>query len=435
MRRQSLPGCQDPQHLPSYIVLKIEKIQHLIVGMLKVILILLVIALVCFLYTVYLWHKTNEKLTFMLDSLDNDDVNFRFRERLFFNASLNRTLNRLRGIYEKRQNELREQEQYFARMLENVQTGIVVVEELHGRILFYNNFAKVLLGMEQVSHLRQIKRLNEQLYDAFIAVKPGTNLKASYYNESASVNILLSASYASLKGKDVKIVAVSNIDPQLSENQEESWNKLTRVLTHEIMNTITPIVSLSDTLNQCAVEDKLDSNYISGLETISASSKGLLSFVESYRSLTRVAAPIRKSFLVSELVERVFQLTAPYTSDVGIGTVYIEKTEDVILWADENQIAQILINLVKNAAQAGATRIEISVELDSLENVVIEVFNNGAPISAEGREEIFVPFYTTKQEGTGIGLSLSRQIMRLHNGSLTLSRSDEKGTAFKLRFS
>lgn len=407
----------------------------MIVGMLKVILILLVIALVCFLYTVYLWHKTNEKLTFMLDSLDNDDVNFRFRERLFFNASLNRTLNRLRGIYEKRQNELREQEQYFARMLENVQTGIVVVEELHGRILFYNNFAKVLLGMEQVSHLRQIKRLNEQLYDAFIAVKPGTNLKASYYNESASVNILLSASYASLKGKDVKIVAVSNIDPQLSENQEESWNKLTRVLTHEIMNTITPIVSLSDTLNQCAVEDKLDSNYISGLETISASSKGLLSFVESYRSLTRVAAPIRKSFLVGELVERVFQLTAPYTSDVGIGTVYIEKTEDVILWADENQIAQILINLVKNATQAGATRIEISVELDSLENVVIEVFNNGAPISAEGREEIFVPFYTTKQEGTGIGLSLSRQIMRLHNGSLTLSRSDEKGTAFKLKFS
>jgi len=403
--------------------------------MLKMILILLVIALVCFLYTVYLWHKTNEKLTFMLDSLDNDDVNFRFRERLFFNASLNRTLNRLRGIYEKRQNELREQEQYFARMLENVQTGIVVVEELHGRILFYNNFAKVLLGMEQVSHLRQIKRLNEQLYDAFIAVKPGTNLKASYYNESASVNILLSASYASLKGKDVKIVAVSNIDPQLSENQEESWNKLTRVLTHEIMNTITPIVSLSDTLNQCAVEDKLDSNYISGLETISASSKGLLSFVESYRSLTRVAAPIRKSFLVSELVERVFQLTAPYTSDVGIGTVYIEKTEDVILWADENQIAQILINLVKNAAQAGATRIEISVELDSLENVVIEVFNNGAPISAEGREEIFVPFYTTKQEGTGIGLSLSRQIMRLHNGSLTLSRSDSQGTAFKLKFS
>lgn len=404
--------------------------------MLNVILIVFSVAVVCFLYTVYLWHKTNEKLTFMLDSLDNDDVNFRFRERLFFNASLNRTLNRLRGIYEKRQRELREQEQYYAHMLENVQTGIVVVEDGSGRVLFYNNFAKVLLGMEQVSHLRQIRRINESLYDAFLKVKPGPggNIKASYYNESTSVNILLSASYASIKGKDVKIVAVSNIDSQLSENQEESWNKLTRVLTHEIMNTITPIVSLSDTLNQCAVEDNLNSNYISGLETISSSSKGLLSFVESYRSLTRVAAPIRKSFLVGELVERVFQLTAPYTTEAGVETVYLEKTEDVILWADENQIAQILINLVKNAAQAGATRIEISVELDSLENVVIEVCNNGAPISTQGREEIFVPFYTTKQEGTGIGLSLSRQIMRLHNGSLTLSRSDEKGTAFKLKF-
>ena len=403
--------------------------------MMEVILILAGAVAVCFVYTVYLWYRTNEKLTFMLDSLDNDDVNFRFRERLFFNASLNRTLNRLRGIYEKRQRELREQEQYYAHMLENVQTGIVVVEEGSGRVLFYNNFAKVLLGMEQVSHLRQIRRINESLYDAFIAVKPGGALKASYYNESTSVKILLSASYASIKGKDVKIVAVSNIDSQLNENQEESWNKLTRVLTHEIMNTITPIVSLSDTLNQCAVEDNLDPNYISGLETISASSKGLLSFVESYRSLTRVAAPIRKSFLVSELVERVLQLSAPYTSEAGIETVYVEKTEDVILWADENQIAQILINLVKNAAQAEATRIEISVELDSLENVVIEVSNNGAPISAEGREEIFVPFYTTKQEGTGIGLSLSRQIMRLHNGSLTLARSDSQGTAFKLKFS
>ena len=247
--------------------------------MMEVILILAGAVVVCFVYTVYLWHRTNEKLTFMLDSLDNDDVNFRFRERLFFNASLNRTLNRLRGIYEKRQRELREQEQYYAHMLENVQTGIVVVEEGSGRVLFYNNFAKVLLGMEQVSHLRQIRRINESLYDAFIAVKPGAALKASYYNESTSVKILLSASYASIKGKDVKIVAVSNIDSQLNENQEESWNKLTRVLTHEIMNTITPIVSLSDTLNQCAVEDNLDPNYISGLETISASSKGLLSFV------------------------------------------------------------------------------------------------------------------------------------------------------------
>lgn len=397
------------------------------------ILILLMVAVLAFLYTVYLWYRTNEKLTYMLDSLDNDDVSFRFRERLFFDISLNRTLNRLREIYEKRRTELREQEQYFAHMLENVQTGIVVLGE-SGRVVFYNNYAKVLLGMGSLSNLRQLRRVNVSLFDAFSSVQPGISLKASYYNESSKVDIVMQASNATIKGREVKIVSFSNIDTQLSENQEESWNKLTRVLTHEIMNTITPIVSLSDTLNKCAVEDRLDSNYISGLETISASSKGLLSFVESYRSLTRVAAPIRKSFLVSELVERVFQLTAPYTEEASVKTSFVEKAPDILLWADENQIAQILINLVKNAVQAGATRVEISADLDSLENVVIEVSNNGTPISREGREEIFVPFYTTKQEGTGIGLSLSRQIMRLHNGTLTLSCSDEKSTAFTLQF-
>ena len=401
--------------------------------MLKMILILLVVAVLVLLYTVYLWRRTNEKLTYMLDSLDNDDVNFRFRERLFFDISLNRTLNRLRGIYEKRRTELREQEQYFAHMLENVQTGIVVQEE-NGRISFYNAYARVLLGMESLSHIRQLRRVSDSLYSAFMNVQPGKALKAEYYNESSRIDILLSASYATIKGKEVKIISLSNINTQLTENQEESWNKLTRVLTHEIMNTITPIISLSDTLNKCAVDDRLDSNYISGLETISSSSKGLLSFVESYRSLTRVAAPIRKSFLVSELAERVLQLTAPYTTEAGVETAFVEKTEDVLLWADENQIAQILINLVKNAAQAGATRIEISADLDSLENVVIEVTNNGAPISKEGQAEIFVPFYTTKQEGTGIGLSLSRQIMRLHNGTLALTRSDATATTFTLRF-
>ena len=391
------------------------------------------VAVLVLLYTVYLWRRTNEKLTYMLDSLDNDDVNFRFRERLFFDISLNRTLNRLRGIYEKRRTELREQEQYFAHMLENVQTGIVVQEE-NGRISFYNAYARVLLGMESLSHIRQLRRVSDSLYTAFMNVQPGKALKAEYYSESSRIDILLSASYATIKGKEVKIISLSNINTQLTENQEESWNKLTRVLTHEIMNTITPIISLSDTLNKCAVDDRLDSNYISGLETISSSSKGLLSFVESYRSLTRVAAPIRKSFLVSELAERVLQLTAPYTTEAGVETAFVEKTEDVLLWADENQIAQILINLVKNAAQAGATRIEISADLDSLENVVIEVTNNGAPISKEGQAEIFVPFYTTKQEGTGIGLSLSRQIMRLHNGTLALTRSDATATTFTLRF-
>ena len=401
--------------------------------MLKLILILLAVAVAVFLYTVYLWGKTNDKLTYMLDSLENDDLNFRFREVNFFSVSLNRTLNRLRGIYEKRRCELKEQEEFYAHMMENVQTGILVLDS-SGRVLFYNNFAKNLLGMESLSHVRQLRRLDEELYSAFMNVTQAKPLKASWYNESSQINILLNASNATAKGKDVRIVSFSNIDPQLSENQQESWSKLTRVLTHEIMNTITPIVSLSDTLNKCAQQDGLDENYISALETIRTSSKGLLGFVDSYRSLTRVAAPIRKSFMVSELVERVFQLAAPYTEPAGVQTTFVEKTPDVLLWADENQISQILVNLVKNAVQAGATRVEISVSLDYLENTIIEVSNNGTPISRESQEEIFIPFYTTKQEGTGIGLSLSRQIMRLHGGTLTLSRSDATATVFVLKF-
>ena len=401
--------------------------------MLKIILILLVVAVAVFLYTVYLWGKTNNKLTYMLDSLENDDLNFRFREVNFFSISLNRTLNRLRGIYEKRREELKEQEQFYAHMMENVQTGILVLDS-SGRILFYNNFAKNLLGMESLAHARQLRRLDDRLYNAFMNVTQADPLKASWYNESSQINILLNASNATVKGKEVKIVSFNNIDPQLSENQQESWSKLTRVLTHEIMNTITPIVSLSDTLNKCAQQDGLDENYLSALDTIKTSSQGLLGFVDSYRSLTRVAAPIRKSFMVSELVERVFQLAAPYTEPAGVQTTFIEKTPDVLLWADENQISQILVNLVKNAVQAGATLVEITVSLDYLENTIIEVSNNGTPISRESQEEIFIPFYTTKQDGTGIGLSLSRQIMRLHGGSLTLSRSDTAATVFVLKF-
>ena len=401
--------------------------------MLKLILILLAVAVAVFLYTIYLWGKTNEKLTYMLDSLENDDLNFRFREVNFFSVSLNRTLNRLRGIYEKRRGELKEQEQFYAHMMENVQTGILVLDS-SGRILFYNNFAKNLLVMESLAHARQLRRLDDRLYNAFMNVTQADPLKASWYNESSQINILLNASNATVKGKEVKIVSFNNIDPQLSENQQESWSKLTRVLTHEIMNTITPIVSLSDTLNKCAQQDGLDENYLSALDTIKTSSQGLLGFVDSYRSLTRVAAPIRKSFMVSELVERVFQLAAPYTEPAGVQTSFVEKTPDVLLWADENQISQILVNLVKNAVQAGATLVEISVSLDYLENTIIEVSNNGTPISRESQEEIFIPFYTTKQDGTGIGLSLSRQIMRLHGGSLTLSRSDSTATVFVLKF-
>lgn len=244
------------------------------------------------------------------------------------------------------------------------------------------------------------------------------------------MTISLTASEATIGKDTVRIIAFNDISNEIAENEQQSWSKLIRVLTHEIMNTITPIASLSDTL---LTFDGVDEDIKNGLSTISESSKGLIKFVDSYRNLTRVAPPVKKAFYFKELAERVISLTRKQAAMNGAVCTYEELSEDIILYADEGQITQILINLVKNAVQAEAKNIEITAEINLSEHI-INVINDGLPISKESQEEIFVPFYTTKQEGTGIGLSLSRQIMRLHNGSLKLTRSDEKGTVFTLVF-
>ena len=212
-------------------------------------------------------------------------------------------------------------------------------------------------------------------------------------------------------------------------NEETSWNKLFRVMTHEIMNTVAPIASLSDTLiNEKNVDMK------AGLETISASSKDLIRFVESYRSLTQAQPPVRKAVMVDELMERVLLLNKAKIAEQGAILTYQAKTPDLLIYADEGQITQVFNNLIKNAVQSGATTIRITADLNMDDQTVIRVANNGKPIPLRQIDEIFVPFYTTKPNGTGIGLSLSRQIMIKHHGNLVLEQSDEKMTIFALIF-
>ena len=245
------------------------------------------------------------------------------------------------------------------------------------------------------------------------------------------MTISLTASAATIGKTQVRVIAFNDISNEIAENEQQSWSRLIRVLTHEIMNTVTPIASLSETLLRF---DGMNDEIRNGLGTISQSSRGLIKFVDSYRNLTRVAPPVRKAFYFKELAERVIGLTREQALMYGASCTYIEKTDDIILYADEGQITQILINLVKNAIQADAQKVEITAEINSSEHIIINVINDGSPISKESREEIFIPFFTTKQEGTGIGLSLSRQIMRLHNGTLSLTRSDVKETVFTLTF-
>ncbi len=224
-------------------------------------------------------------------------------------------------------------------------------------------------------------------------------------------------------------------EKQRQAHEQDSWTKLIRVLTHEIMNTVSPIASLSDALSKSMDKDghsPLDVK--AGLDTISDSSKNLIKFVETYRELSGVARPARKAIELQELIDGVMALNREYAASCGAVCSYRPQEADLMIYADEGQISQILINLIKNALQADARHIDISARLGKDDEVIVLVANDGEPIPPSAREQIFIPFYTTKKEGSGIGLSLARQIMRQHNGSIELLQSDASRTVFELRF-
>ena len=224
-------------------------------------------------------------------------------------------------------------------------------------------------------------------------------------------------------------------EKQRQAHEQDSWTKLIRVLTHEIMNTVSPIASLSDAMAKSVDENgHSDLDIKAGLETISDSSKNLIGFVQTYRQLSGVAKPIRKALDLKELMDSVIGLNSELAASCGAECAYRPEEPDLMIYADEGQISQIFINLIKNALQAGAKHVEISARMGKEDDVIIRVANDGEPIPASAQEQIFIPFYTTKKEGSGIGLSISRQIMRNHNGSIELVQSDEARTVFELRF-
>jgi len=224
-------------------------------------------------------------------------------------------------------------------------------------------------------------------------------------------------------------------EKQRQAHEQDSWTKLIRVLTHEIMNTVAPISSLSD-----ALAKSMDKNGHSeldvkaGLETISDSSKNLIDFVQTYRQLSGVARPVKKALVLQDLMNQVISLNSEFVSSSGAVCSYHPLEPDLMIYADEGQISQIFINLIKNAVQAEAKQIRITAKLGADDEVIIQVANDGKPIPVSSQEQIFIPFYTTKKEGSGIGLSISRQIMRNHNGSIELLQSNAAQTIFELRF-
>ena len=224
-------------------------------------------------------------------------------------------------------------------------------------------------------------------------------------------------------------------EKQRQAHEQDSWTRLIRVLTHEIMNTVSPIASLSDALAQSVDENghsQLDVK--AGLETISDSSKNLIGFVQTYRQLSGVAKPVKKAIDLQELMDKVIGLDQELLASHGAFCTYTPEEPDLMVYADEGQISQILINLIKNALQAGAKHISITGKMGKEEDVILRIANDGEPIPVSAQEQIFIPFYTTKKEGSGIGLSISRQIMRQHNGSIDLLKSNVNETVFEMIF-
>ena len=348
------------------------------------------------------YRRTIGKVTFLFNAIDNLDFSFNFPEQ-GRDKHINESLNRIRRIIEKARHDLMERERYYEQIINAVSTGIMVVDE-RGSVLQYNEAALRQLGVEVLTFESQVK---EKLASEDFSVRETT---------------------AMLNGKKVRIIAFSDIRNELSSRELESWTKLIRVLTHEIMNNVAPITSLSETLSHKAD----DSEIKEGLSVINSTGKQLLNFVDNYRRMTLIPTPQPKLFYVKPFLERMVTISSEYSKDSNIN-LYI-PVSDLLLYADESLIAHVVTNLLKNAVEAGATAISISAYTTPDDSIFIDISNNGNPIPSEEAQQIFVPFFTTKPTGSGIGLSISRQIMKQSGGSLELITSDATATLFRLKF-
>ncbi len=373
------------------------------------------------------------RVTFMFNAIDNDDLTFRFRddEAEADNRMLNTALNRIKEIIVRAKLRAEERERYYQLIMECARTGLVTVNDA-GSVYQANGEALRIFGLPRMTHIRQTETSMPEACRALQQIRTGQRLHVKEMTEAGEVNLSLSCAEIMLDQKRLRVIAVSDIDDYLAQTQIESWSKLTRILTHEIMNSLAPITSLSDTLLHLG--RPLDADVAQGLETISATSRRLTAFVETFRRFTRIPEPQKAPVEVRGLLERAAALVA--TPQVGI-TVDVQPAE-MLVYADEGLVSQVVVNLLKNAREAVAAqpdaRIDVRARIDEGENIRIDVTDNGKAIPAAVTENIFTPFFTTKADGSGIGLSVSRRIMQLHNGSLRLTSNTDRRVTFTLLF-
>ena len=399
-----------------------------------IIIVLLLVAVVGYIRLYRHYRRNIKKVTFLFDAIDNGDFSFSFptEKRFKEDKILHQSLNRIKLFLQHTREEQMDREKYYEQILNAVDTGILVVDS-HDNILQHNQAALRLLDTDVLTHMNQVKG---KLKDEHLA-KHETQ--------------------AMLKDKHVRIIALSDVSHELSNQEVDSWIKLIRVLTHEIMNTITPVTSLSETLLTRVTEDK---DLKQGLETIHKTGTELLAFVNNYRRFTHVPQPQPALFYVEPFLERMAMLC---NHEVEISV----SPKDLLAYADESLLSHVVTNLLKNAVEAFREKLSAernkqdgneqgrnkqechSADLQSVaskkafirlkayantqESIIIDVSNNAGLIPEDVASHIFIPFFTTKPEGSGIGLSLSRQIMRVSGGSLSLHQDKAQGiTTFRI---
>lgn len=363
------------------------------------------VAVVVALYVRLLLHyrRNTRKVAFMFDAIDNNDLSFAFHTSGVptDDALLNRSLNRIKLVLAHARDEAVEREKYYEQIMDAAGTGLLVTDAA-GHILQHNHAATVLLQRQVLTHLDQVR---SRLDDGTLSLRE---------------------TYTTLRGERVRIIAVSDINSELANREVDSWIKLIRVLTHEIMNTITPITSLSQTLLRNATGEQRE-----GLETISRTGSELMAFVDNYRRFTHVPQPQPELFYVKPFAERMARL-APCEVEVNVCPA------DLLVYADEGLMARVMSNLLKNAAEAmdaadevhgsQGRKVWIDAYTGSDDSVVMDVCDNAGIIDADTAQHVFVPFFTTKPGGNGIGLPLARQIMRVSGGTLSLVQDAKRDT-------
>ena len=396
------------------------------------------VALLTLVWAVWKFHRfytsNTRKVAFLLDAIENNDPAIHFYERIpdKDSSQVNVMLNRIARMLQTIKRETVEREKYYELILDFVETGIVVLDE-KGVVVQKNRKALELLGMEVFTHVKQLGRLSESIEKTFREILPGQKMKLEYTSERGTITPYFRASSITIQEKSYRIIAMDDISHELDEREIDSWIRLTRVLTHEMMNSLTPVTSLSEMLLTLPGAQK-DEELRQGLDTIRTTGQGLVNFVKSYRRLTRLPSPEPTLFDVRPFLERMVQLAKHQYPLSHVRITLEEVQEDLMAFADESMMTQVMTNLLKNAVQAIGDaengKIRLHAFVDGQDVVRIEVSNNGPRIIPEVAAQMFVPFFTTKEEGSGIGLSLCKQMMRLQGGNIALLPYRDEWTTF-----